>query len=181
MPEFHKAEDMPAFVDDAVKKGARVVNAGGGTACETLYFPAVVYPVRPGMELYTKEQFGPVVPVCAYQDEQEFLNYVALGGFIQGALHKTGGAHPDVQGWYAGFLQNIVLTHVHTWSHLVAYGELLVGLALTIGFLTGIAAFCGLFINLNYLLAGTVSTNPILFHHKHRANSRLENRWVRWS
>jgi thiosulfate dehydrogenase [quinone] large subunit len=60
-------------------------------------------------------------------------------------------------------LQNIVLTHVHTWSHLVAYGELLVGLALTIGFLTGIAAFCGLFMNLNYLLAGTVSTNPILF------------------
>ena len=49
------------------------MNAGGGTACETLYFPAVVYPVRPGMELYTKEQFGPVVPVCAYQDEQEFL------------------------------------------------------------------------------------------------------------
>jgi hypothetical protein len=47
-PEFHKAEAMQAFVDDAVKKGARVVNAGGGTACETLYFPAVVYPVRPG-------------------------------------------------------------------------------------------------------------------------------------
>jgi len=87
----------------------------------------------------------------------------ALGGFIQGALHKTGAAHPDVQGWYASFLQNIVLTHVHTWSPLVAYGELLVGLALTIGFLTGIAAFCGLFMNLNYLLAGAVSTNPILF------------------
>ena len=64
------------FVDDAVNKGARVVNAGGGTACETLYFPAAVYPVRSGMELYTKEQFGPVVPVCAYQDEQEFLDYV---------------------------------------------------------------------------------------------------------
>jgi glyceraldehyde-3-phosphate dehydrogenase (NADP+) len=46
MLEFHKAEAMQAFVDDAVKKGARVVNAGGGTACETLYFPAVVYPVR---------------------------------------------------------------------------------------------------------------------------------------
>jgi thiosulfate dehydrogenase (quinone) large subunit len=87
----------------------------------------------------------------------------ALGGFIQGALHKIGGAHPDVQGWYAKFLQNIVLTHVNTWSHLVAYGEFLVGLALIMGFLTGIAAFCGLFMNLNYLLAGTVSTNPILF------------------
>jgi acyl-CoA reductase-like NAD-dependent aldehyde dehydrogenase len=83
MLEFHKAEAMQAFVDDAVKKGARVVNAGGGTACETLYFPAVVYPVRPGMELYTKEQFGPVVPVCAYQDEQEFLNYVTESNYGQ--------------------------------------------------------------------------------------------------
>jgi glyceraldehyde-3-phosphate dehydrogenase (NADP+) len=59
MPEFHKAETMQALVDDAVNKGAQVVNADGGSACETLYFPAVVYPVRPGMELYTKEQFGP--------------------------------------------------------------------------------------------------------------------------
>jgi len=87
----------------------------------------------------------------------------ALSGFIQGALHKTGSIHPDVQGWYANFLQNIVLTHVNIWSHLVAYGELLVGLAIIIGIFTGIAAFFGLFMNLNYLLAGTVSTNPILF------------------
>jgi len=87
----------------------------------------------------------------------------ALSGFIQGALHKTGGTHPDVQGWYANFLQNIVLTHVNIWSHLVAYGELLVGLTLIIGIFTGIAAYFGLFMNLNYLLAGTVSSNPILF------------------
>ena len=72
MPEFRKAAAMQAFVDDAVNKGAKVVNSGGGTACETLYFPAMVFPVRPGMELYTKEQFGPLVPVCAYQDAQEF-------------------------------------------------------------------------------------------------------------
>ena len=83
MPEFHKAEAMQAFVHDALNKGARVVNVGGGSACETLYFPAVVYPVRPGMELYTKEQFGPVVPVCAYQDEQEFLDYVTQSNYGQ--------------------------------------------------------------------------------------------------
>jgi len=87
----------------------------------------------------------------------------ALGGFIKGALSKTAGDHPDVQGWYASFLQNVVLPHANTWSHFVAYGELLVGIALIIGVLTGIAAFFGLFMNLNYLLAGTVSTNPILF------------------
>jgi thiosulfate dehydrogenase [quinone] large subunit len=87
----------------------------------------------------------------------------ALFGFIQGALRKTGGTHPDVQGWYAGFLRNVVLTHSNTFSQLVAYGELFVGIALMIGLFTGIAAFFGLFMNLNYLLAGTISTNPILF------------------
>lgn len=45
----------------------------------------------------------------------------------------------------------------------MAYGELFVGIALIIGLFTGIAAFFWLFMNLNYLLAGTVSTNPILF------------------
>jgi len=83
MPEFHKAEAMQAFVNDALNKGARVVNTGGGSACESLYFPAVVYPVRAGMELYTKEQFGPVVPVCAYRDEQEFLDYVTQSNYGQ--------------------------------------------------------------------------------------------------
>lgn len=87
----------------------------------------------------------------------------AVSGFINGALSKTAGAHPDVQGWYAYFLQNIVLPHANTWSHAIAYGEVLVGIALIIGAFTGIAAFFGLFMNLNYLLAGTVSTNPILF------------------
>ena len=87
----------------------------------------------------------------------------ALSGFVQGALTKVDGAHPDVQSWYASFLQTIVLPHAGTWSQVVAVGELLVGVGLILGFLTGIAAFFGLFMNLNYLLAGTVSTNPILF------------------
>ena len=87
----------------------------------------------------------------------------ALSGFINGALAKTSGTNPDVQGWYAYFLQHVVLPHANIWSHVVAYGELLVGIALILGIFTGIAAFFGLFMNLNYLLAGTVSINPILF------------------
>ena len=87
----------------------------------------------------------------------------ALSGFVNGALVKSAGAHPDVQGWYSSFLQNVVLPHVNAWSHAIAYGEVLVGIALIIGLFTGIAAFFGLFMNLNYLLAGTVSINPILF------------------
>jgi thiosulfate dehydrogenase (quinone) large subunit len=85
----------------------------------------------------------------------------ALNGFVQGALGKTTGAHPDVQMWYASFLQSAVSSHVVLWSNFVAIGEVLVGLGLIVGLFTGAAAFFGFFMNLNYLLSGTVSMNPI--------------------
>ena len=87
----------------------------------------------------------------------------AITGFVKGALAKTGGDHPDVTSWYAGFLQNVVLPNAHIWSYMITLGELLVGIALILGAFTGVAAFFGSFMNANYLLSGTVSTNPILF------------------
>jgi thiosulfate dehydrogenase [quinone] large subunit len=87
----------------------------------------------------------------------------ALTGFVNGALAKTAGDHPDVTSWYATFLQAVVLPNAGFWSNLVVIGEVLVGIALITGALTGIAAFFGTFMNANYLFAGTVSTNPILF------------------
>ncbi|MFZ2500922.1 MAG: TQO small subunit DoxD [Minisyncoccia bacterium] len=86
----------------------------------------------------------------------------ALQGFIQGSLAKTVGTHPDVQMWYATFLQNAVLPHLSAWSNFVAVGEVLVGVGLIVGLFTAVAAFFGFFMNLNYLLAGTISTNPVL-------------------
>ncbi|HSO27293.1 MAG TPA: DoxX family membrane protein, partial [Anaerolineales bacterium] len=87
----------------------------------------------------------------------------AVTGFVRGALEKTGGEHPDVQAWYAWFLNNLVLPNAGLWSYMVTFGEILVGIALILGIFTGIAAFFGSFMNMNYLLAGTVSTNPVLF------------------
>lgn len=87
----------------------------------------------------------------------------ALQGFLQGALHKTGGVNPDVSGWYAAFLHGVVIPHVAIFSFLVAYGELAVGIGLMLGIFTGIAAFFGAFMNMNYLFAGTVSINPLFF------------------
>ena len=86
----------------------------------------------------------------------------AITGFVRGALEQTGGAHPNVQGWYAWFLENAVLPNAAVWGYLVAWGELLVGIALILGLFVGIAAFFGVFMNMNYLLSGAVSTNPIL-------------------
>jgi thiosulfate dehydrogenase [quinone] large subunit len=86
----------------------------------------------------------------------------ALQGFVQGALAKTSGAHPDVQGWYAWFLAHAVLPHTVVWSNAIALGEVAVGLGLIVGLCTATAAFFGGLMNLNYLLSGTVSINPIL-------------------
>lgn len=86
----------------------------------------------------------------------------AVNGFAQGALAKTGGDHPDVTGWYAWFLQNLVIPNAGIFGWLITLGELAVGLALIVGALTGVAAFFGIVMNANYLLAGTVSSNPIL-------------------
>ncbi len=87
---------------------------------------------------------------------------VAIGGFVQGALEKASGEHPAVQGWYADFLQGVVLPNATVFSYMVAFGEVAVGLGLILGILTGIAAFFGVLMNTNFLLAGTVSINPIL-------------------
>ncbi len=87
----------------------------------------------------------------------------ALAAWLAKALTKTSGAHPDVQGWYAVFLKDVVVPNAAFWSILVSYGELLVGLGLILGLFTGIAAFFGTLMNASYLLAGTVSINPILF------------------
>lgn len=88
---------------------------------------------------------------------------VAITGFVNGALAKTSGSHPDVTGWYADFLRDIVLPHAALWSYMIVFGEMAVGIGLILGLFTGIAAFFGGLMNANYLLAGTVSVNPVLF------------------
>jgi thiosulfate dehydrogenase [quinone] large subunit len=52
----------------------------------------------------------------------------------------------------------------YTWfAKLVTAGEILIGIGLILGIFTGIAAFFGGFMNWNFMMAGTASTNPVLF------------------
>jgi len=76
LPDRAKTEYMIECVEDAVAKGARVINEGGGENCATLFRPAVVYPVADGMKLYREEQFGPIVPVMPFDDIETALDYV---------------------------------------------------------------------------------------------------------
>jgi acyl-CoA reductase-like NAD-dependent aldehyde dehydrogenase len=76
LPGPHRTAYMDEALRDAKAQGAQVLNAGGGNACVTLYRPALVYPVREGMQLYREEQFGPLVPVADFEDVEEALQYV---------------------------------------------------------------------------------------------------------
>jgi glyceraldehyde-3-phosphate dehydrogenase (NADP+) len=76
LPAPGKTAYLTDLVEDAKAKGARVVNEGGGTVADTLFYPAVVFPVREGMRLYREEQFGPVIPVMPFEDIETALDYV---------------------------------------------------------------------------------------------------------
>lgn len=85
---------------------------------------------------------------------------VALKGFWANAVS----ASVIHYGWYKSFIQGMLKTNQYTWfGKLVAYGEFLVGIALIIGIATVFALVIGAFLNLNYMLAGSTSTNPILY------------------
>lgn len=87
----------------------------------------------------------------------------AVSGYLRGALERAGGDRPDVSQWYAWLIENVFLPNAWLMSHLVAIGEVLIGLALILGFLTGLSAFMGGLLNTAFLLAGTVSSNPVMF------------------
>lgn len=66
--------------------------------------------------------------------------------------------------WYRTFLQSMLDHQSYIWfGKLVAIGEFLVGVALVLGAFVGIAAFFGGLMNFSYMLAGSASTNPVLF------------------
>mgnify|MGYP006173344399 FL=1 len=83
LPEPGKSEYLQALLTDAVAKGARVVNAGGGESRESFFYPALLYPVNAQMRVYQEEQFGPLVPVVPYRDLQTVIDYVLDSDFGQ--------------------------------------------------------------------------------------------------
>lgn len=84
----------------------------------------------------------------------------SVEGFLRGAIAKSTGERPEVQGWFADLTRDVFLPNADLFAYLVAYGELLVGLALLVGVLTRVSVLFGVTMNLAYLFAGTTSTNP---------------------
>ena len=76
LPEPQKPAYLKECIDDAISKGAKIINENGGATNESFVYPAIVYPVNDKMKLYTEEQFGPVVPVVPFDDLEETINYL---------------------------------------------------------------------------------------------------------
>lgn len=78
-----KISFLQDLVADAVAKGARIMNADGGTADGNLFTPVVLFPVTSAMRIYHEEQFGPIVPIVPMQNPDEAVQYLADSPFGQ--------------------------------------------------------------------------------------------------
>lgn len=89
----------------------------------------------------------------------------AVKGFWTNAvlIPETGKAAISFD-WYRSFLNMMLDWEAYRFmAPLIAYGEVIIGVALVLGLFTGVAAFLGGFLNWNFMMAGTASTNPVLF------------------
>jgi thiosulfate dehydrogenase [quinone] large subunit len=89
----------------------------------------------------------------------------ALKGYWLNAVSIPETGRPPISfDWYRAFIQSLLDAQAWTWfAPLVAYGELLIGIALIVGAFTGVVAFLGGFMNWNFMMAGSASSNPMLF------------------
>jgi len=89
----------------------------------------------------------------------------ALKGFWTSAVQIPADGRPPISfDWYRSFVQFLLDSQAYIWfAKLVAFGELLVGIALVLGAFTGIAAFFGALMNWNFMMAGSASSDPLLF------------------
>jgi thiosulfate dehydrogenase (quinone) large subunit len=90
----------------------------------------------------------------------------ALAGYWERAISipEAPARPPITYDWYREFLTMLLDGGHEGWfAYVVVFGEILVGLGLIVGALTGIAAFFGALMNMSFLLAGSASTNPVLF------------------
>ena len=89
----------------------------------------------------------------------------SLKGFWTNAVSVPESGKPPIAfDWYRNFIQYMLDHGWYTWfADVIMWGEFLIGIALILGAFVGIAAFAGGFLNWNFIMAGTASTNGLLF------------------
>jgi len=83
LPEHDKPQYLKELIDDAVSKGAKIMNEGGGHIEGSFVYPTVLYPVNSTMRVYNEEQFGPVVPITSFKNIEEPIQYMVDSNYGQ--------------------------------------------------------------------------------------------------
>ncbi|MFT6836922.1 MAG: glyceraldehyde-3-phosphate dehydrogenase (NADP+), partial [Sediminicola sp.] len=83
LPEPGKPAYIQELIDDALSKGAKILNKKGGEHSDNYIWPAVLYPVTKDMRVYQEEQFGPVIPILSFKDIEEPLDDMAASNYGQ--------------------------------------------------------------------------------------------------
>lgn len=83
LPEKGKTKYLSDLIEDAVAKGAKVVNEDGGSVVESFMYPAVLTGVTSEMRVYHEEQFGPVIPVIEFDNTNEPIEYMVKSNYGQ--------------------------------------------------------------------------------------------------
>jgi glyceraldehyde-3-phosphate dehydrogenase (NADP+) len=91
--EKGKTDYLQQLVADAVARGARVMNEGGGAVNASFFFPAVLFPVNETMRVFHEEQFGPVIPVLPFNNIDKPIHYIIESCYGQQA--SVFGGDPD--------------------------------------------------------------------------------------
>jgi glyceraldehyde-3-phosphate dehydrogenase (NADP+) len=83
LPEPDKPDYIQGLIDDALDKGASILNPKGGERSDNYIWPAVLFPVSKDMRIYEEEQFGPVIPILTFKDIEEPLDDMAESNYGQ--------------------------------------------------------------------------------------------------
>jgi glyceraldehyde-3-phosphate dehydrogenase (NADP+) len=106
IPDRKHLDFLAGLVRDAVAQGSRITNAGGGEVVGTLIQPAVLYPVGKAAQVFSQEQFGPLIPISVFDDPSEALDVLDQSNVGQQA--SLFGSDPKAIGPLVDHLANLV-------------------------------------------------------------------------
>ena len=97
------------LIEDALTKGAHIVNKTGGKCFKTLCGLTILAPANKDMRIWSEEQFGPVTPVAIYDDIQQPIQYVSESEYglqcsVYGYEKQTLGTVVDALAYHVGRL-----------------------------------------------------------------------------
>lgn len=83
LPDVDSADRMEHLLKDALDKGAKLLNPGGGRRAGSFFHPAIIGSVNKTMAIFNEEQFGPITPIASFFDVSEAIRFIDESNYGQ--------------------------------------------------------------------------------------------------